>query len=40
MVEKEAMIYQLLAELGIDYVRLDHEPISSVRDTEIRLPGQ
>ncbi|GGE24421.1 prolyl-tRNA synthetase associated domain-containing protein [Streptococcus himalayensis] len=40
MVEKEAMIYQLLAELNIEYVRLDHEPIYSVRDTEIRLPGQ
>ena len=39
----EAMIYQLLDEMGISYERLDHEPISSVIEAAekgIVLPGQ
>lgn len=32
--------YDVLADLNILYERLDHEPITSVRDSEIVLPGQ
>lgn len=32
--------YELLAKYEIPFERLDHEAITSVRDTEIVLPGQ
>ena len=32
--------YDVLAKLNIAYERLDHAPITSVRDTDIVLPGQ
>jgi len=34
------MAYDVLAKLNIAYERLDHAPITSVRDTDIVLPGQ
>lgn len=37
---KEKMIYALLDDLNIAYDTLEHAPISSVRDTDIVLPGQ
>ncbi|MBS4750402.1 prolyl-tRNA synthetase associated domain-containing protein [Granulicatella sp. zg-ZJ] len=36
----ETWTYTLLDTLNIPYERLDHEPISSVKDTDIVLPGQ
>lgn len=36
----ESVAYELLEQFHIPYHRLDHEAITSVRDTDIILPGQ
>ena len=36
----EAVAYELLEKLSISYTKLEHEAITSVRDTDIVLPGQ
>lgn len=40
MDSKEKESYAILEQLGISYERIDHEPITSVKDLEVELPGQ